>query len=93
VSSGPALLFIRPEKLELAAEGAEELNVIGATIREVVFIGESCRYEAELDTGDRLLLKQLNSPGQAALPAGRRVIIGFRPVDARVFPGEGGGQA
>ncbi len=91
VISGHALLFIRPEKVEILPEVTDDLNATSAIIREVVFTGESRRYHAELDTGDRLILKQLNSLDNAARPPGQRVSIGFRPVDARVFPGEGGG--
>lgn len=90
VTPGPAVLFVRPEKVKVIVDVTDDLNASGATLREVVFVGDSCRYHAELDTGDRLILKQLNSLGNSALPAGKRVTIGFRPVDARVFPGEGG---
>jgi ABC-type Fe3+/spermidine/putrescine transport system ATPase subunit len=90
VTPGPAVLFVRPEKVEVIAEVSEDLNVGSATVREVVFVGESRRYHAELDTGDRLILKQLDSLGTSTLAAGGRVTVGFRPIDALVFPGEGG---
>jgi len=90
VTPGPAVLFVRPEKVEVIAEVSEDLNAGSATVREVVFVCESRRYHAELDTGDRLILKQLDSLDTSTLASGGRVTVGFRPIDALVFPGEGG---
>jgi spermidine/putrescine ABC transporter ATP-binding subunit len=91
-AAGPAVLFVRPEKIALAAEAGEGLNAAAGTVRDAVFVGESCRYQVELDTGDRLTVKQMNTLARSAHAPGDRVTVAFRPHDARVFPGEPEGE-
>jgi putative spermidine/putrescine transport system ATP-binding protein len=85
---GPAVLFVRPEKIALAREAGEGLNAAVGTVRDTVFAGESCRYQIELDTGDRLIVKQMNSLASSAHAPGDRVTVAFRPHDSLVFPDE-----
>jgi putative spermidine/putrescine transport system ATP-binding protein len=85
---GPAVLFVRPEKIALASEPAQDLNAAPGTVRDVVFVGESCRYHVELDTGDRLVVKQMNATPRAPMGPGRRTTLAFRPDDSLVFPTE-----
>ena len=56
------------------------------TVRDVVYVGESCRYHVELDTGDGLVVKQMNAVTRAAHALGDRVTVAFRPTDAVIFP-------
>jgi len=86
--AGPAVLFVRPEKIALAGMSAEGANTAPGTVRDAVFVGESCRYQVELDTGDRFTVKQMNALARSAHAPGDRVTLAFRPHDARVFPEE-----
>jgi TOBE domain len=53
-----------------------------------VYVGESCRYHVELDTGDNLIAKQMNALTRAAYAPGERVTVTFRATDAVIFPDE-----
>ena len=85
---GAAVLFVRPEKIALAREPDDQGDAILGTVRDVVYVGESCRYHVELDTGDSLIAKQMNAVTRAAHAPGDRVTVTFRPSDAVIFPDE-----
>ena len=85
--AGAAVLFVRPEKIVLAREAGDHGDAIPGTVRDVTYVGESCRYHVELDSGDGLVAKQMNIT-RAAHGPGDRVTIAFRPTDAVVFPDE-----
>ncbi len=86
---GAAILFIRPEKIAFAREAGEQGDGVPGIIRDVVYVGESCRYHVELDTGDGLVVKQMNVlTREGAHAPGDRVTVVFRPTDAVLFPDE-----
>jgi spermidine/putrescine ABC transporter ATP-binding subunit len=88
VTPGAAVLFVRPEKITLTREAGAQAEAIPGIVRDVVYVGESRRYNVELDTGDLLVAKQMNAGPGAAHAPGDRVTISFRPSDAVVFPEE-----
>jgi spermidine/putrescine ABC transporter ATP-binding subunit len=88
-ATGPAVLFIRPERIALGTgDGGEATDVAPGVVRDVVYVGESCRYHVELDTGDRLVVKQMNAVARTPPTPGDRVTVAFRSTDAAVFPDE-----
>jgi ABC-type Fe3+/spermidine/putrescine transport system ATPase subunit len=87
-TAGAAVLFVRPEKIALVREAGDQGHAVLGTVRDVVYVGESCRYHVELDTGDSLIVKQMNATTRAAHAPGDRVTVAFRPTDAVVFPDE-----
>jgi spermidine/putrescine ABC transporter ATP-binding subunit len=87
-AAGAAVLFVRPEKIALVREAGDHGDAIPGTVRDVVYVGESCRYHVELDTGDDLVVKQMNAVTRAAHAPGDRVTVTFRTTDAVVFPDE-----
>jgi ABC-type Fe3+/spermidine/putrescine transport system ATPase subunit len=88
VTPGAGVLFIRPEKIALGPEASEHGVAAPGTVRDVVYVGESRRYRVELDTGDLVVVKQMNAATRAAHAVGDRVTIAFRQSDAVVFPEE-----
>jgi ABC-type Fe3+/spermidine/putrescine transport system ATPase subunit len=87
-AAGAAVLFVRPEKIALGRDAGDQPNATPGTVRDVVYVGESCRYHVELDTGDRLVVKQMNSVARSVHAPGDRVTVAFRSTDAVVFPEE-----
>ena len=87
-TTGARVLFVRPEKIALARESGDQGDAVLGTVRDVVYVGESRRYHVELDTGDSLVVKQMNAVTRAAHAPGDRVTVAFRPGDAAVFPDE-----
>jgi spermidine/putrescine ABC transporter ATP-binding subunit len=88
VGPGAAVLFVRPEKIALGREAGEHAIAVPGTVRDVVYVGESRRYRIELDTGDAVVVKEMNAAARATHAVGERVTIAFRPSDAVVFPEE-----
>ena len=82
----PDTQVIETEKIALAREEGDQVDAISGTVRDVVYVGESYRYHIELDTGDGLVVKQMNADTRAGHGAGGRVTLTFHPTDAVVFP-------
>ncbi len=75
---------IRPEKVRMLTEGepADGLETEGGTVLDVSYVGQSTRYEVELDSGGTLLVVRQNletSHDEARDLSGRRVRVGWRP--------------
>ncbi|MGX8009306.1 ABC transporter ATP-binding protein [Mesorhizobium sp. ORM8.1] len=84
-SSGRQLMVVRPEKLRLVAEGAEttEINVIPATVGDVIYQGDSFVCYATLRDGRQVTLRDYcRSDVLAKLPApGEPVNLGIDAQD------------
>jgi putative spermidine/putrescine transport system ATP-binding protein len=75
---------IRPEKVRIvgAGEGADGLTVEEGTVREVGYVGQSTRYEIDLDQGGELIVIRQNletSHDEARDMRGHRIRVGWRP--------------
>ena len=75
---------VRPEKVRILAEGdsAEGLEAEGGTVRDVGYVGQSTRYEVELDSGGTLHVVRQNletSHDEARDMRGGRIRVGWRP--------------
>ena len=63
---------VRPEKIRFDSEGD---NVITARIRQIVYLGVSTQYIAELPDGEKLVLYQQNSREDANPEIGEEVAV------------------
>ena len=63
---------VRPEKIRFGSEGD---NVITARIRQIVYLGVSTQYIAELPDGEKLVLYQQNSREDANPDIGEEVAV------------------
>jgi len=86
---------VRPEKARLVASGADTagLNVMPATVDELLYHGSSVRVQARLKSGDSFLVDiPLTTPAdQEGVPGkGAQITIGFAPSNTATFPWEGG---
>jgi spermidine/putrescine transport system ATP-binding protein len=63
---------VRPEKIRFDSEGD---NVITARIRQIVYLGVSTQYIAELPDGEKLVLYQQNSREDANPDIGEEVAV------------------
>ena len=82
-----ATLAVRPEKLAFAGgEPARDgdVNLLPATVREVVFVGEMRRYLLETAAGDILTLKQQQRHGAERYDPGEHVELGWHIEDTRI---------
>ncbi|MCW2309380.1 ABC transporter ATP-binding protein [Rhodobium gokarnense] len=83
---GPALLFVRPEKLRVSAQGGSGLeNEVRGTISHVSYLGNFIRYGIDFD-GYELTADVLNLSGVPAFEAGGEVHAAWRADDCRLLP-------
>jgi len=79
------LYTVRPEKIRLLTDAEGEPDAVGATVREVAYLGSVTRYDVESDDGESIVVVRQNldtSAAQALAQRGRRVRIAWRPDDA-----------
>ncbi|PWC39476.1 ABC transporter ATP-binding protein [Azospirillum sp. TSO35-2] len=88
------LLMIRPERVTLVRDGqsvAPESNQFAATVREVVYQGDSYLLQSELVDGTLLTMRgAVRGANLSAMPTiGDRVTLNLAPDDAAVIDGSG----
>jgi putative spermidine/putrescine transport system ATP-binding protein len=79
------LYTVRPEKIRLLTDAQSEPEAVGATVRDVAYLGSVTRYDVESDDGERIVVVRQNldtSAAQALAQRGRRVRIAWRSDDA-----------
>ena len=85
-SRGPCRLMVRPESLVLAAALQPGWNAVAAAVREVVFTGSITRTVVETTGGATLSADGLTQEGTLAVPAGRPVLVQWRPEHTVLLP-------
>jgi spermidine/putrescine ABC transporter ATP-binding subunit len=90
--TGRAMLFIRPERLEIApgADGAGNLeaNRLGGRVRRCSFLGNILRYAVELDGAPPITVDLQNAAGVSPLPVGAQVVLRWPVADSLILQGE-----
>ena len=90
-AGGRQLLVVRPEKLEVLAEGAgENLNRITGRVKEMVYQGESFLLYVGLPGGQTMAIRQpTRRESLAAIPEeGEEIALGLHPEDTILVPDE-----
>jgi spermidine/putrescine ABC transporter ATP-binding subunit len=90
--SGPGMLFIRPERVEIApgtaASGDPSANILMGKVRRCSFLGNILRYAVELDGVEPITVDLQNAAGVAPLPVGTPVVLRWPVADSLILPGE-----
>ncbi len=78
--------MVRPERMTAAPPGAVPpgRNGVQATVRDVVFMGETTRYALETDTLETLLVKQQNRADVPLLRPGEPTLVTWAVDDTRL---------
>jgi spermidine/putrescine ABC transporter ATP-binding subunit len=91
-SPGQGMLFIRPERVEIApgtiASGDPGANVLAGKVRRCSFLGNILRYAVEIDSASAITVDLQNAAGVAPLPAGSSVVLRWPVADSLILPGE-----
>lgn len=93
----PALLFVRPEKMRIAAlqDGADDPaggleNRIDGRVQRVSYLGNIIRYLVDIGGGAETTIDVQNLTGAPAHAAGETVRLGWMAADCRLLPPETG---
>ncbi len=90
-ASGPAELCIRPESIDLLADGVEtgkDQNRVAGKVLDIALLGAVRQVLIGLSGGGQMLALQTNRAGDGMAP-GRTVVLGFRPADCVLMPALG----
>ena len=76
-----ANIVVRPEKIQFADDGVQLDNMLTGTVRELIYVGDTTKYQIDLPGDLTLLVKRHNRAGQAAHMPGESVRVGWRAED------------
>ena len=89
--TGQAMLFIRPERVEIAGSdggGDPEANTLAGRVRRCSFLGNILRYAVELDGAPPITVDLQNAAGVSPLPVGAPVVLRWPVADSLILAGE-----
>jgi putative spermidine/putrescine transport system ATP-binding protein len=76
---------VRPEKIVFAEDAADGVtNTLAGTVAEVIFVGETRRYEIAIGGALRLVLKRQNRAGVVHYGRGDAVRVAWHVADTRL---------
>jgi putative spermidine/putrescine transport system ATP-binding protein len=83
---GEAVLGLRPERVSVEPDGAE--NSFVATVEFVSYLGGLIDVHCRLSDSDRVIAQMVNSGGAELPRVGERITVGWPAQAAFVFSGE-----
>ena len=90
--TGPGMLFIRPERVEIepgaAASGDPSANTLAGNVRRCSFLGNILRYAVDVDGAAPITVDLQNAAGLAPLPVGAPVVLRWRVADSVILKSE-----
>jgi putative spermidine/putrescine transport system ATP-binding protein len=90
--TGRGVLFIRPERVEIApgtgASGDPCANTLAGKVRRCSFLGNILRYAVDLDGAPPITVDLQNAAGVSPLPVGAPVVLRWPVADSLILPGE-----
>jgi spermidine/putrescine ABC transporter ATP-binding subunit len=90
--TGSGLLFIRPERVEIASGTSVPAdpgaNTLVGTVRRCSLLGNILRYAVDIDGMPPITVDLQNAAGVAPLPNGAAVVLRWRVADSLILAGE-----
>ena len=90
--SGRAMLFIRPERVEIVpgmtAHADPCVNILQGTVRRCSFLGNILRYAVAVDGAASVTVDLQNAVGVVPLPIGASVILRWPVADSLILSAE-----
>jgi putative spermidine/putrescine transport system ATP-binding protein len=91
-STGRGMLFIRPERVEIAPGtgglGDPAANALAGKVRRCSFLGNILRYAVELEGAPPITVDLQNAARVVPLPVGAPVVLRWPVADSLILPGE-----
>jgi ABC-type Fe3+/spermidine/putrescine transport system ATPase subunit len=90
--AGRGMLFIRPERVEIApgtaAPGDPGVNALAGNVRRCSFLGNILRYAVDLEGTAPITVDLQNAAGVAPLPVGAPVVLRWPVSDSLILAAE-----
>jgi putative spermidine/putrescine transport system ATP-binding protein len=92
-SGAAAALVVRPERMRILTDAAatDGLNVLDATVDEVLYLGPDTKYQLALASGQRVSVREPRESDGRELQRGDRVRIGWKVGDGLLVGDPGSG--
>jgi putative spermidine/putrescine transport system ATP-binding protein len=91
-TGGRGLLFIRPERIEIApgtgGAGDPKANTLAGRVHRCSFLGNILRYAVELDGAPPVTVDLQNAAGVSPLPVGATVVLRWPVAESLILAGE-----
>jgi spermidine/putrescine ABC transporter ATP-binding subunit len=82
IASGQDLHFVvRPERIRFVSDPQTMPNEIEGTVKEVVYVGDTTKYEVDFGLGRTLFLKEHSRPGARGYRRQDQVRVGWQTTD------------
>jgi ABC-type Fe3+/spermidine/putrescine transport system ATPase subunit len=93
-SGARAMLFIRPERVEIApstlADNDPLTNSLAGTVRRCAFLGNILRYAVDVDGIAPVTVDLQNAVGATPLPPGTPVVLRWPVAESLILPAANG---
>ncbi len=89
-----AALVVRPERIRLvdaASDGGPGMNLVDATVDEVLYLGPDTKYQLALESGQRIVVRELREQRGRELQRGDAVRLGWSVDDGLLVADPGSG--
>ena len=90
--NGRGMLFIRPERVEIASAtataGEPHINALAGRVRRCTFLGNILRYSVAVDGAAPVTVDLQNAVGVTPLAAGTPVLLRWPVADSLILPTE-----
>jgi putative spermidine/putrescine transport system ATP-binding protein len=89
-----AALVVRPERIRLvdaASDGGTGMNVVDATVDEVLYLGPDTKYQLALENGQRIVVREPREGSGRELQRGDAVRLGWSVEDGLLVADPAGG--
>ena len=89
-----AALVVRPERIHLvdaASAGGPGMNVVDATVAEVLYLGPDTKYQLALENGQRMVVREPREGSGRELQRGDAVRLGWSVEDGLLVADPGSG--
>jgi len=86
ISNGQTVhMAVRPSRITILNDHEQTSNSFEGTIREIIYLGETTKYEIELSKDDVMVMKRINRLGTLQVNNGDNVKIGWDTEDTKVL--------
>ena len=86
-------LSLRPERVRILADGAEDDNVMEGKVEELIYLGDHVRTRMVVAGNDSFVVKIPNASGHPGLRPGDTTKLGWKADDFRALDAPGGADA
>ncbi|AMA60002.1 ABC transporter ATP-binding protein [Bradyrhizobium sp. CCGE-LA001] len=81
----PTVLSLRPERVKLNPLSGSLSSIVGAQVKELIYLGDHVRIRASVAGHDDFVIKLPNSEGVAHVEPGALITIGWKTEDCRAL--------